>query len=71
MAFQHEIRQTDQPSLKSYQQGLAVLRAFTGKAVGPPDNRDFALLITAPRRASRLCWAGCGRSRGGARSMST
>jgi GNAT superfamily N-acetyltransferase len=42
------IRQTDKPSLESYQQGLAVLRDFTGKTVGPPDNQDFALLITAP-----------------------
>jgi GNAT superfamily N-acetyltransferase len=46
--FEHQIRQTQSPSLASYQQGLAVLRAFTGKSVGPPDNRDFALLITAP-----------------------
>jgi GNAT superfamily N-acetyltransferase len=46
--FEHQIRQTQSPSLASYQQGLAVLRAFTGKSVGPPDNRDFALVITAP-----------------------
>jgi GNAT superfamily N-acetyltransferase len=60
-----EIRQTDQPSLDSYQQGLAVLRAFTGQAVGPPDNRDFALLITAPGEAAVLggLW---GQSRWGA-----
>ena len=44
----HVIRETDSPTLESYQQGLAVLRAFTGQAVGPPDNQDFALLITAP-----------------------
>jgi GNAT superfamily N-acetyltransferase len=63
--FEYEIRQTDQPSLGSYQQGLAVLRAFTGKAVGPPDNRDFALLIIAPGDAAVLggLW---GQSRWGA-----
>jgi len=44
----HEIHETHSPSLESYQQGLAVLREFTGKAVGAPDNRDFALLIRAP-----------------------
>jgi GNAT superfamily N-acetyltransferase len=54
-----EIRQTDRPSLDSYQQGLAVLRAFTGKTVGPPDNRDFALLITEPGETAVLggLWA--------------
>jgi GNAT superfamily N-acetyltransferase len=48
----YTIRQTDKPSLDSYQQGLAVLRDFTAKAVGPPDNQDFALLITAPGDAT-------------------
>lgn len=47
-----EIHQTETPSLESYQQGLAVLRAFTGEAVGPPDNRDFALLIRTPGEAA-------------------
>ena len=46
--FEPVIRETDKPSLESYRQGLAVLRAFTGEVVGPPDNHDFALLITAP-----------------------
>ncbi|MBO9560720.1 MAG: GNAT family N-acetyltransferase [Caulobacter sp.] len=46
--IEYEIHETKTPSLESYQQGLAVLRAFTGKAVGPPDNRDFALLIRTP-----------------------
>jgi GNAT superfamily N-acetyltransferase len=46
--FEPVIRETDKPSLESYRQGLAVLRAFTAEAVGLPDNRDFALLITAP-----------------------
>lgn len=62
---EYVIRQTEQPTLDSYQQGLAVLRAFTGKAVGPPDNRDFALLITAPGEPAVLggLW---GQSRWGA-----
>ena len=55
----HVIHETETPSLESYRQGLAVLREFTGKAVGPPDNRDFALLITAPGEATVLggLWA--------------
>ncbi|MBC7668193.1 MAG: GNAT family N-acetyltransferase [Gemmatimonadaceae bacterium] len=48
MTFTPVIRETDKPSLASYQQGLKVLRATTTDAVGPPDNHDFALLITAP-----------------------
>jgi GNAT superfamily N-acetyltransferase len=61
----YQIRETERPSLESYQQGLAVLRAFTGKAAGAPDNRDFALLITAPGEAAVLggLW---GQSRWGA-----
>jgi GNAT superfamily N-acetyltransferase len=46
--FEPVIRETDTPSLESYRQGLAVLRASTGQQVGPPDNHDFALLVTAP-----------------------
>ncbi|CAN5574961.1 GNAT family N-acetyltransferase [soil metagenome] len=48
MSFDPVIRETETPSLASYQQGLKVLRAATTAVVGPPDNRDFALLITAP-----------------------
>jgi GNAT superfamily N-acetyltransferase len=57
--FEPVIRETDKPSLESYQQGLAVLRAFTGEQVGPPDNHDFALLITAPGEMAVLggLWA--------------
>ena len=52
MTFEPIIRETEKPSLASYQQGLKVLRAATGDAVGPPDNHDFALLITAPGDAT-------------------
>ena len=52
MTFDPVIRETDKPSLASYQQGLKVLRAATSDAVGPPDNHDFALLITAPGDAT-------------------
>ena len=48
MTFDPVIHETDTPTLASYQQGLEVLRAFTGQTVGRPDNQDFALLITAP-----------------------
>ncbi len=63
--FDYTLRETDTPSLESYRQGLAVLRDFTGKTVGPPDNRDFALLITAPGEEAVLggLW---GQSRWGA-----
>lgn len=48
MTFEPVIHETDKPTLESYRQGLKVLRAFTGQAVGRPDNQDFALLVTAP-----------------------
>ncbi|MBO9710777.1 MAG: GNAT family N-acetyltransferase [Caulobacter sp.] len=46
--FEPQIVETDTPSLESYKQGLAVLRAFTTEQVGAPDNRDFAVLIRKP-----------------------
>lgn len=52
MTFEPVIHETDKPTLESYRQGLEVLRAFTGRAVGRPDNRDFALLVTAPGDAT-------------------
>ena len=59
MTLEHAIQETDAPTLESYRQGLAVLRDFTGKSVGPPDNKDFALLITAPGETAVLggLWA--------------
>ncbi len=46
-----DLIETDAPPTEAYGQALATLRAYTAEKVGPPDNRDFAVLIPSRDRS--------------------
>ena len=54
-----EFSVTDAPHREHYDKGLSALRAFTSEMVGPPDNHEFAIVISHPETRNALggLWA--------------